>query len=103
MVKVLDKVIMDLTDADLLNHDNNIRAALLQKSIANKLLYVSKACPNDFIADMNYIKNKFEEIQTYYGDHIDVKAEDPFYERVKTDIVDKTVKLQLELHGFIMK
>ncbi len=103
LVKLLDNLIKELSDKDLLNSNNHVRASILQKSIANKLLYLSEACPAKLSKDIDYIKNEFDNLRTYYGDHNKTKSDDPYYERVKTNIGDKIVKLQLELHGFITK
>lgn len=101
LVKLLDSIIKELSDDDLLNRDNHVRASILQKSIANKLLYIYQACPTKFRADMEYINSTFEGLQTYYGDHSTTESNDPYYERAKTSISDKIVKLQLELYGFM--
>lgn len=103
LVKLLDNLIKDLSDEDLLNRNNHVRASILQKSIANKLLYISQACPVKLGTDIEYINNEFDNLRTYYGDHNSTEADDPYYERVKTNIGDKIVKLQLELHGFMTK
>lgn len=103
LVKLLDSIIKELSDDDLLNRDNHVRASILQKSIANKLLYINQACPTKFRADMEYINNTFEDLQTYYGDHNTTESNDPYYERAKTNISDKIVKLQLELYGLMTK
>ena len=103
LVKLLDSLIKELSDEDLLNRNNHVRASILQKSIANKLLYISQSCPAKFNTDIEYINNEFDNLRTYYGDHNSTETNDPYYERVKTNIGDKIVKLQLELHGFITK
>lgn len=103
LVKILDNIISDLLQPYLADHSSGEKTAMLQKSIANKILYVSKACPKNVSNDIEYIKEKFEQLQTYYGDHGEADPNDLFYGRLKTDIMNKIIKLQLELYGFEMR
>lgn len=100
MAKTFDSIIEDLGSSDLLNHKKKNEASLLQRYIANRLLYLSKAIPNNMKSDINYVIQCFERIQTYYGDHSDAPIDDMFYEREKINISTKIAKIQLNLYGF---
>ena len=103
LVKILSEVSADLQDERLFNHGDNITASMLQKSIANRILFLFEACQKEGKETITYIKEHFKQMQTFYGDHGDVDVKDPFYEREKGNILDKIVKLQLELYGFNIK
>lgn len=100
MVKMLDSIVEDLGKPELLDHDKNVEAQLLQRYISNRLRYIEKACPKAVNADVKYIRDKYESIQNFYGDHADAKSDDAYYEREKTNIVTKVAKVQLALYGF---
>ena len=100
LVKLLNEISTDLQDERVFNHNDNLKASMLQKSIANRIMFVSDACQYTGKKSSTYIKEHFETLQTYYGDHNNTDVHDPFYEREKVNILDKIVKLQLELYDF---
>lgn len=100
MAKMLDSIIEDLGKPELLDHSRNVEAQLLQRYISNRLRYIEKACPKDVKSDMKYIRNEYESIQNFYGDHVDAEIDDAYYKREKTNIVTKVAKVQLALYGF---
>lgn len=98
--KLLDSIVEDIANPNIVNHDNHIKASLLQRYISNKLLYIFKAVPKKAKEDMEYVKSTFDRIQTYYGDHGNASVDDPFYEREMINICIKVAKVQLVLYGY---
>lgn len=99
IAKTLDDIIKDLSNENLFNHNNNIQAALSQRYISNRLLFVSEVIHKSSKEEIEYIKDAFEKMQTFYGDHINIEPDDPFYEKEKVNILIKINKIQLMLYG----
>mgnify|MGYP006943504670 CR=1 FL=1 len=100
VVKMLDVIVEDLGKPELLDHDKNAKAQLLQRYLSNRLKYLEKACPAIVKKDLSYIRESYEGIQNFYGDHASAQNNDPYYEREKTNIITKIAKIQLCLYGF---
>ncbi len=99
IIKKLDYIAAALSDEALFEHQCHDLASTKQRQIGNDIYFVSKAVPKSSEIKMEKITEAFERMRTYYGDHAAALAEDPFYEKEKTNIMANIAKVQMDIIG----